>query len=138
MYGQEPGARQTVGPDLATVRYVEQATELRLAHWRKHCTMAELSRFGWVRHEEWQALNAAVQRLIADGVAPASPAARPVQTIALALLLRAANGDAALAYKLGSAMAADPVLRAGSALTPEVWAYLQKMRGATGLDTDVT
>ena len=138
MYGQEPGARQTPGPDLATVRYVEQATELRLAHWRKHCTMAELSRFGWVRHEEWQALTAAVRRLIADGVDPAAPAALAVQANALALLLRTADGDAALLHKLGSAVAADPVLRAGSALAPEVRAYLQQVRDATGLDTDVT
>ena len=138
MYGQEPGARQTLGPDLATVRYVEQATELRLAHWRKHCTMAELSRFGWVRHEEWQALTAAVRRLIADGVDPAAPAARVVQANALALLLRTADGDAALLHKLGSAVAADPVLRAGSALAPEVRAYMQQVRDATGLDTDVT
>ena len=138
MYGQEPGARQTPGPDLATVRYVEQATELRLAHWRKHCTMAELSRFGWVRHEKWQALTAAVRRLIADGVDPAAPAALAVQANALALLLRTADGDAALLHKLGSAVAADPVLRAGSALAPEVRAYLQQVRDATGLDTDVT
>ena len=138
MYGQEPGARQTPGPDLSTVRYVEQATELRLAHWRKHCTMAELSRFGWVRHEEWQALTAAVRRLIADGVDPAAPAAGAVQANALALLLRTADGDAALLHKLGSAVAADPVLRAGSALAPEVRAYLQQVRDATGLDTDVT
>ena len=138
MYGQEPGARQTPRPDLATVRYVEQATELRLAHWRKHCTMAELSRFGWVRHEEWQALTAAVRRLIADGVDPAAPAALAVQANALALLLRTADGDAALLHKLGSAVAADPVLRAGSALAPEVRAYLQQVRDATGLDTDVT
>ena len=138
MYGQEPGARQTPGPDLATVRYVEQATELRLAHWRKHCTMAELSRFGWVRHEEWQALTAAVRRLIADGVDPAAPAALAVQANALALLLRTADGDAALLHKLGSAVAADPVLRAGSALAPEVRAYMQQVRDATGLDTDVT
>ena len=103
MYGQEPGARQTLGPDLATVRYVEQATELRLAHWRQHCT-----------------------------------AARAVQASALALLLRTADGDVALLHKLGGAVAADPVLRAGSALAPEVRAYLQQVRGATGLDTDVT
>ena len=138
MYGQEPGARQTPRPDLATVRYVKQATELRLAHWRKHCTMAELSRFGWVRHEKWQALTAAVRRLIADGVDPAAPAALAVQANALALLLRTADGDAALLHKLGSAVAADPVLRAGSALAPEVRAYMQQVRDATGLDTDVT
>ena len=138
MYGQEPGARQTPRPDLATVRYVEQVTELRLAHWRKHCTMAELSRFGWVRHEKWQALTAAVRRLIADGVDPAAPAALAVQANALALLLRTADGDAALLHKLGSAVAADPVLRAGSALAPEVRAYMQQVRDATGLDTDVT
>lgn len=132
MYKGEPAARQGVGPDLSVVRYVEQATELRMARWRAHFTLAELSRFRWVPLSEWRGVELRVQRLIARGAPPGSRAARHACAEADALIGRAVGDDPLLLRKLADAMAREPVLRAGVKLGGETLDYLQTVRAAQG------
>ncbi len=128
---------KNTGPDLVLVRYVEQATEQRMARWLAHFSMADLSRFGWVPLHEWRALDQAVSALIQRATQPTAPEARALGQAADKLVRRVVGGDAALLQILATAMAVEPVLRAGMNLTPPVQAYLQQVR-AQGLDPHVT
>jgi DNA-binding transcriptional MerR regulator len=132
MYKVEPAARQGKGPDLSVVRYVEQATELRFARWLAHFTLAEMSRFRWVPSSDWQAVNTAVQRLIARNAAPTSRAAVAACARADALISRTVDDDPVLLRKLAGAIASEPVLRAGVKLGTEVLDYLHAVRAAQG------
>lgn len=128
MYKTEPAARKDQGPDLAVVRYVEQATALRMACWQVHFTLAEMRRFRRVPLDEWRALVAAAQGLIAARGAPSAPAARALYASADALLHRAMGMEPALHRKLVHAIATEPVLRAGMVLGPEVLAFLRDVK----------
>lgn len=130
MYKGEPDARRNVGPELALVRYVEQATDLRMARWQAHFTLDQMSRFRWVPLAEWQAVEAAVRALIRRRASPRSAAARAACERADALVSRVAGDDPALRAQLAVAMAAEPLLRAGMKLGPEVLGYLQTVRAA--------
>ncbi|MEO8056767.1 MAG: MerR family transcriptional regulator [Burkholderiales bacterium] len=132
MYKSEPAARQNVGPDLSVVRYVEQATELRMARWQAHFTLDEMSRFRWVPLSEWRAVDATLQALIARRTPPGDPAAQAACANADALVSRSVGDDPVLLRQLAAAMAAEPVLRAGMKLGPEVLSYLKAVREAKG------
>ncbi len=133
MYKAEPGARrESVGPDLSVVRYVEQATELRMARWKSYFTLADMSRFRWVPLSEWHEVDAELQTLIAQRMPPGDPAAQAACARADALASRSVGDDPELLRKLAAAMAADPVLRAGAKIGPEALAYLKAVRAARG------
>lgn len=134
MYKVEPVARKNDGPDLTVVRYVEQATDLRMARWRAHFTLAEMSRFRWVPLAEWRAVDAVIRRLIDKGTAPNSRAAHAACLKADALISRVVDDDPVLLRKLAAAMAAEPVLRAGTKFGPEVLDYLKAVRAAHAIE----
>ena len=132
MYKIEPAARKNEGPDLSVVRYVEQATELRMARWQAHFTLGEMSRFRWVPLSEWRAVESTLQSLIARRTPPGDPAAQAACANADALVSRSVGADPVLLRQLAAAMAAEPVLRAGMKLGPEVLSYLTAVRAALG------
>ncbi|MEQ1683113.1 MAG: MerR family transcriptional regulator [Burkholderiaceae bacterium] len=133
MYKAEPVARQqNTGPDLSVVRYVEQATELRMARWQAHFTLADMGRFRWVPLSEWREVDAELQHLMARHTRPDDPAAQAACVRADALMSRSMGGDPLLLHKLAEAMGADPVLRAGAQLAPRSLAYLRAVRAARG------
>ena len=130
MYKVEPAARKNEGPDLSVVRYVEQATDMRMARWLAHFTLAEMSRFRWVPLSEWRAVEAKIQALIKRRTPPDAPAAQAACADADALVSRVVGDDPVLLQKLVGAVAAEPVLRAGMKWGPDVLAYLHAARGA--------
>ncbi len=133
MYKAEPVARRkNVGPDLSVVQYVEQATELRMARWRAHFTLDDMSRFRWVPLNEWRAVDAELQSLIAQRTPPDAPEARAACARADVLVSRSVGDDPALLGKLAGAMAGEPVLRAGMKLGVETLAYLKAVRTSKG------
>jgi len=133
MYKAEPAARRkTEGPDLSVVRYVEQATELRMARWQAHFTLADMSRFRRVPPREWRDVGDELQALMAQHTPPDAPAAQAAGARADALVSRTVGGDPELLRKLAAAMAAEPVLRAGANLGSEAMAYLKAVRAARG------
>ncbi len=132
MYKVEPAARKNEGPDLSVVRYMEQATTLRMARWQAHFTLDEMSRFRWVPLSDWRSVEATLQALIEQRTPPEATAARAACASADALISRTVGDDPVLLRKLATAMAAEPVLGAGMKLGPEVRAYLKAVRAAHG------
>ena len=128
MYKVEPAARRNAGPGLDVVRYVEQATDLRMARWLAHFSLAEMRRFRWVPLAEWQSVEATVRALMRRRAAPTTAAAQAACDRADALVSRSVGNDPESLRKLAVAMSAEPVLRAGMKLGPDVLAYLQVVR----------
>jgi hypothetical protein len=65
MYQEEPLTRSTQTPEPALLRYIDQATALRMAAWQRHFDTAEMSRFRRVDPAQWQQLSLAVLDAVA-------------------------------------------------------------------------
>ena len=131
MYLQEPMARRAGAPDLAVVRYIEQATALRQAAWLRHFSLAEMSRFQRVAAAQWAALGADAEALMAARVPATAAAAQALADRMHGLVSQAVGHDPQLVQKMAAAMAAEPLLRAGAMLAGPAKAYLQEaMAGA--------
>lgn len=126
MYLQEPLARPAGAPELAVVRYIEQATDLRLAAWLRHFTRAEMGRFQRMDPAHWAAVAEAADGLMAARVPPSAPAAQALAGRLRALISQSMGNDPDLVRKMDAAMAAEPLLRAGALLPPSARAYLQQ------------
>lgn len=138
MYDQEPGAHgRNHAPPSDMIAYMRQAIDLRRALIGKYLRMDEIQHLGFVPLAEWQALEGAVWVLLRDRVQPSSPAAQAALKRWDGLMNQLANDDAALRAKLQAAWAAEPVLAAGSPLSPPVRDYLQQCSIAV-LDPHVT
>jgi DNA-binding transcriptional MerR regulator len=122
---QEPLARPAGTPELGLVRYIEQATDLRMAAWQRHFSLAEMARFQRVEAAHWDALAAEAQALMAAGTPASSPAAQALAGRLQALVMQTVGNDAGLVRKMAAALAAEPLLRAGAMLPAAVQAYLQ-------------
>lgn len=125
MYRDEPLVHGANRPDPALLRYIEQATALRMAAWRRHFSLAEMGRFRRADPVQWQQLAHEAEALIAAGLPPASAQARALAGRLQALVGQVVGGDPALLQKMRAAMAAEPLLRAGALLPPAVMGYLQ-------------
>jgi len=125
MYVQEPSARQGGAPELAVVRYIEQATTLRQAAWLRHFTLAEMGRFQRVDPAQWVALAEEADQLMAAQVPASAPAAQALAGRLHALISQTVDNDPQLVQKMAAAMAAEPLLRAGAMLPAPAKAYLQ-------------
>lgn len=138
MYRQEPVAQRRAGPDAehrpepALLRYIEQATTLRMAAWRRHFSTAEMSRFRRADLAQWQQLAHATMELISTGVPATAPQARALAAQLHALVRHVVDDDPALLHKMQAAMAAEPLLRAGALLPPPVQAYLHAASAPPG------
>lgn len=122
---QEPGARPSDAPEPALVRYIEQATDLRLAAWRRHFTLAEMGCFQRVDAAQWAALAADAQDLMDAGVPGSAPAAQVLAGRLQGLVGQTVGHDPQRVRKMVSAMAAEPLLRAGALLPAPAQAYLK-------------
>lgn len=125
MYLQEPLARQAGTPEVAMVRYIEQATALRLAAWLRHFSLAEMSRFQRVDEAQWATLAADAEGLMAAQLPASSPAAQALAGRLQALIGQTVGNDPSLVQKMAAALAAEPLLRAGVMLPAAAKACLQ-------------
>jgi hypothetical protein len=127
---EEPGARPAGAPELALVRYIEQATALRQAAWRRHFSLAEMSRFQRVDAAQWAILATEAERLMAAGVAATSLEAQALAGRLQVLIGQAMGHDPQMVRKMAAAMAAEPLLSAGASLPTAARAYLQAAASA--------
>ena len=112
---------QVRGPSRTTpglARYVQQASDLRMALWQRHFALEELSRFRPLGEGSQNELALEVDRALARRLSPTSAGARRLGRRWLALLVQAVGGDPALAQRLVQAYVQHPALRAGSRLSP--------------------
>ncbi len=137
MYQDEPLVRSAQTAEPALVRYIEQATALRLAAWQRHFSSAEMSRFRRIDTAQWQQLSSAADALMTKGLSPASKPARELAAQLQALISQVVGDDPVQLSRMRAAMAAEPLLRAGAMLPERVRGYLQAAVGQ-GLDPDAT
>ena len=130
VYATDAKARGPRDPGVALMRYVEQASEPRMALWLQHFTLDELSRFRPLAATDADELGRDVLQALADGVKPASAAARRLVQRWQHKLVQAVGGDAAVARRLMKAYIEQPALRAGSHLPPAALAFLLAAAGA--------
>jgi DNA-binding transcriptional MerR regulator len=114
VYASEPRARGSDRTDGALVRYVEQASALRLAIWQRHFTLDELARLRRATDAGLQALQREVAQARARRLAANAPAALRLAERWQQLLTQAAGGDEALGQRLRHAYGQEPALRAGA------------------------
>lgn len=135
MLREQPGLPLPSGMDEALLEYIEQATQLRLAVVAKYINEDELQRLDNTLDPEWRALGERAERLIADDVPADSAGARRLAGEWHALLNRMVRHDATLRAKLIAAYENEPLLQAGTAITPDAWRYVSQ---AAALDPHAT
>jgi DNA-binding transcriptional MerR regulator len=123
MYDAEP-ALQKSGVTREVASYVERAIQVRMNALHRHISEEDLRRLAPVPEREWQALVERVRPLMAAGMPPDSDAARAAAADLGRLVDRMCRGDAALAARLATAHATEPLLRAGAMLPGDVRDYL--------------
>lgn len=132
MFRNEPSAHgRNHAPEGDMLAFVDQAIKLRQALVAKYLDLSQLQRLGRVPLADWQALEARVQRLLGEGAAPDSAAARQAVRDWDGLIDRVTSGDAELRRGLQAAWAAEPLLQAGSNLSAPVREYLARSRATS-------
>lgn len=106
--------------------YMRKACDARFEAGLRHMTREEMSGLRHVPEEDWQALHRQVLDLIGRGIPAHTAQGQAALAHWQALLDRLSGGNAALRDKLLRAGAAEPLLRAGSPLSPPVQAYLRE------------
>lgn len=139
MYRQERyNAINRDGPPEEMVRYIRKAIDARMAVTLKHLGMEELARLRHVPEDDWQAVHQEVLALLQRGEPPEGAAGQEVLGRWQALIDRLCNGEAVLRDKLLHAASAEPLLRAGSPMSPPAHAYLRRaLEAAKSLDPHV-
>lgn len=127
MFRQEPSAQgRNNAPPGDMIAFVDDAIAFRMSLLAKYLTLHEIRSIGPVPRGDWEALEARVGALMESGVPPASPQGRAAAQDWSALVDRLARNDPALRSRLLAAWEAEPLLRAGSALSPPVRAYVRE------------
>lgn len=116
LYAVEPQAHGRDGTDLALMRYVEQATQPRMAMWQQFFSLEEMSRFSPLADADVQGLASDVLVALERRVALDGPEARALLQRWQDKLMQAVGGDAGLARRLRRAYQDQPALRTGSKL----------------------
>jgi len=125
MFRQEPSAQgRNNAPPADMIAFVDEAIAFRMQLLLKHLTLDEIQAIAPVPRPDWEALEARVQALMRAGTPAASPPARAAAQAWSALVDRLVRGDVALRARLLAAWEAEPLLRAGSALSPPVRDYI--------------
>lgn len=124
LYAVEPQAHGRDGADLALMRYVEQATQPRMALWQQFFSLEELSRFKPLADGDVQALGHDVMAAVDRQAAPDGPEARELLQRWQGKLTQAVGGDPVVARRLQQAYLQQPALRTGSRLPAEALAFL--------------
>ncbi|KIH83765.1 Albicidin resistance protein [Pseudomonas batumici] len=119
------------GLDHALIAYIEQATRLHLAAWRRHLTDDEIQRLDKTLSAEWITFGADVRLAIACGADNGDIASLVSRWHSL--LERTTHGDVALRGKLLQALLGEPILQAGHPIGLDILAWLQR-QGALLVD----
>lgn len=127
MYRQEgPLGMSHDAPPQDMLLYMRKACDARFEAGLRHMTKEEMSGLRHVPEDDWQALHREVLDLIARGIPPQATQAQAALAHWQELLDRLSGGNRALRDKVLRAAAAEPLLRAGSALSPAAHAYLRE------------
>ncbi|WP_080408856.1 MerR family transcriptional regulator [Burkholderia ubonensis] len=132
--GAAPAPDHT-GLDRTVIAYIEQATRLHVAAWRRHLTEEDIQRLDKTLSAEWITLGADVRRAIACGADNGNASALASRWHAL--LERTTHGDVALRGKLLRALLDEPILQAGHPMGPDALAWLQRQEAAVVYDGNV-
>ncbi|WP_080413388.1 MerR family transcriptional regulator [Burkholderia ubonensis] len=132
--GAAPAPDHT-GLDRTVIAYIEQATRLHVAAWRRHLTEDDIQRLDKTLSAEWITLGADVGRAIACGADNGDASALASRWHSL--LERTTHGDVALRGKLLRALLDEPILQAGHPMGPDVLAWLQRQEAAVVYDGNV-
>ena len=124
VYATEPAARGRRDPGPQLVRYVEQATEPRMALWLKHFSIEELSGFKPLAEADSAALRRDVLLALQQGIAPQSASGQRLLKRWHRKLTIAVGGDPQRTLRLQNAYAHEPALRLTSTLPPQALAFL--------------
>ncbi|MBC5763229.1 MerR family transcriptional regulator [Ramlibacter albus] len=137
MYTREPSAHgRRGGPPTDMMHFMQRANEYRFDLLKRHFTMEELSKIRFVPEAEWQAVNDAGARLLAQRLGTQDERVRAVAKQYQGLLMRLVGGDPALLRKMVGLGNNEPLLRSGSPLDPEVRGFL--VAAMEGLDPHAT
>jgi DNA-binding transcriptional MerR regulator len=126
------------GPPEEMVHYIRKAIDARLQVTLKHLSMQEISRFRHVSEDDWQALHEQVLSLLERGEPPEGEAGQATLARWQELIDRLCNGEQVLREKLLHAASVEPLLRAGSPLSPLAHAFVRRaLEHAKSLDPHV-
>ncbi|WP_198342878.1 hypothetical protein [Burkholderia ubonensis] len=125
--GAAPAPDHT-GLDRTVIAYIEQATRLHVAAWRRHLTEEDIQRLDKTLSAEWITLGADVGRAIACGADNGDASALASRWHSL--LERTTHGDVALRGKLLRALLDEPILQASHPMGPDVLAWLHRQEAA--------
>ena len=123
---EQPGLPLPGGMDRALYDYVDQAIQVRMAVVAKYISEDEFQRLDTTLDPEWRALSQRAERLMAEGTPPVATQARLLGREWQTLLDRMVRHDAALRARLLAAYKNEPLIRAGTAIKPEAWCYLEQ------------
>ncbi len=129
MFRHEPSAHgRNNAPSGPMIDYMMKAIDVRMALMEKYLEPGDLKRMGKVAPADWRALDADVKQLMADKVPVDSAAARAAVNRWMGLIGQLVRGDPQLHARLMTAWASEPLLAAGSSLSPAVRGYLNESR----------
>ncbi len=120
MYLLEPAVRGKAGDDLELVTYINRAIELRLTAFYRHLTPKQFKRLDFSLQSEWEQLAREFAGGAESNSRSRSTALRRVRVRYRSLVNRMAAQEPTLAEKYITALRAEPLLRAGSILGPDL------------------
>jgi DNA-binding transcriptional MerR regulator len=127
MYRQEPSAHgKNRAPASDMIAYTEKAIKHRMALLEKYIPLKEMHRIGFVAAADWDALESSVAALLRAKVSPKSAKAQAAAQRWDSLMNQLTRNDPILRGKLMHASMSEPLLQAGSPLSPAVRAFIQK------------
>lgn len=131
MLREQPGLPLPSGMDHGLLDYINQAVQLRLATLAKYISAEELQHLDRTLEPQWRALSERAERLIGDAAPPHDARARRLAKEWHDLVDRWVRHDSALRERLVTAYENEPLLRAGSFVTPRARHYLRQATDAT-------
>lgn len=134
MHANEPAVQASSGISPAMRVFMLAAIgEVKMEAWARHLTPQEqdqMRRHMATRAQEWRPLVAEVQKQMAIDPSPGTPAAAALGARWFALFQDMVGSDPATVPRFRHAVASEPLLRQGRAMTDEMVAWLRAARGA--------
>ncbi len=131
IYQLEPAANGQNGIDLALIRYMGQAIELRMAAFHRHLTSEEMKRLNKGLGKEWDEIARRAKRLMLANAAPDEGEAQALLADWDALVDRMVDHDPAIRTKLLNAYRIEPLLQMGHVIEPEVRDFIDRVRAVS-------
>ena len=134
MHASEPAVQHSSGISPAMRGFMMAAIgEVKMEAWARHLTdgeQAQMRRHMAGRAQEWRPLVAAVQAQMAADPSPHTPAAADLGARWFALFQDMVGSDPATLPRFRHALASEPLLRQGRAMTDEMVVWLRAAREA--------